>query len=179
MAFQIQLLCVGRLKGNFKYLQTGIDEYIKRLSPYAKVSVVEVADETIAPSITDEQVKDIEGDRLLAHMERSQARGGLVVALSERGEAMDSESFSRRLMQRLDGGDRGTNPPNGGIPLTSAGPMIVVVGGPLGLSQRVIDRANWVVSLSPMTFPHTMVRLILLEQLYRAFRIARNESYHK
>jgi 23S rRNA (pseudouridine1915-N3)-methyltransferase len=101
-------------------------------------------------------------------------RAGLAIALSERGEQLTSEQFSTVFFERL-----GADPSNGGIPIMEGTPIIFIVGGPLGLSSTVLGQCHWTVSLSRMTFPHPMVRLILLEQLYRAFKIRRGEPYHK
>ena len=172
MSFPIQLVAVGRLKKDSDYLQVGIAEYLKRLRPYARVSIVEVADEPISPTRTREQVIEAEGQRILSQMEKA----GYTIALSERGQCLSSEALAHSLDQR---GILQGNPLNGGMPTGRPGPIIVIVGGPLGLSQTVIDRADWVLSLSPLTFPHQLVRLLILEQLYRAFKIQRNEPYHK
>lgn len=167
---QIQIITVGKLKGGVSYLQTGMDDYLQRLKPYAKLSIVEVPDEPILPSKTAEQVMEREGERILPYLQRA----SLSIALSERGEQLTSEQFSTALFERL-----GANPSNGGIPAIDSGPIIFIVGGPLGLSSTVLKQCHWTLSLSRMTFPHPMVRLILLEQLYRAFKIRRGEPYHK
>ncbi len=167
---QIQIVAVGKIKGASRYLQTGIDEYIKRLKPYADVVIKEVAEETAAPTRTEQQVLAAEGQRLLAHL----AKGGYGIALSEWGESLTSEAFSREFFKRAMG-----NQPNGGTPPGGANPMIFIIGGANGLAPELLKQCPWQVSLSPMTFPHQMVRLVLLEQLYRAFKIFRNEPYHK
>jgi 23S rRNA (pseudouridine1915-N3)-methyltransferase len=167
---QIQIITVGKMKSGFSYLQTGLDDYLQRLKPYAKVSVVEVPDEPILPSKTDAQIMDKEGERILPYLQRA----SFAIALSERGDQLTSEQFSKAFFERL-----GADPSNGGIPANEAGPIIFIVGGPLGLSSTVLRQCHWTVSLSRMTFPHPMVRLILLEQLYRAFKIRRGEPYHK
>ncbi len=166
----IQIIVVGRMKGGFSYLQPGLDDYLKRLKAYANVSVIEVPDEAILPSRTDEQVMLGEARRILPYLEKA-AYG---IALSERGEQLTSEKFSAAFFERL-----GANPSNGGIPGNDTRPIIFIVGGPLGLHPSVLQACHWTVSLSKMTFPHPMVRLILLEQLYRAFKIRRGEPYHK
>lgn len=167
---QIHLVAVGRLKSGFSYLQPGVEEYVKRLRNWARVSVTEVPDEPILPSCTPEQIMEKEAQRLLPYIENA----AYAIALSERGEQLDSEAFSKAFFERL-----GANPSNGGIPPVTSGPIIVIVGGPLGLSPKVTRQCHWTVSLSRMTFPHPMVRLILLEQLYRAFKIRLGEPYHK
>lgn len=166
----IQVLAVGKLKGGFAYLQPGIDDYIKRLKPYATVSLVEVPDEPIRPSVTEQQVMAREGQRLLPYI----ARAAYAMALSERGEQLSSQQFAAAWLDRVM-----ANTPNGGTPNREGGPIIMIIGGPLGLHREVIQACHWTVSLSRMTFPHPMVRLILLEQVYRAFKIQRGEPYHK
>jgi 23S rRNA (pseudouridine1915-N3)-methyltransferase len=169
-SMHIQIIAVGRMKSGFSYLSAGIDDYIKRLNAYASVWVVEVPDEAILPSKTAEQIMEKEGQRILPYI----AKSAYAIALSERGDELNSEKFSTSLFNRL-----GADPLNGGIPGTESGPIIFIVGGPLGLHSTVLDKCQWTVSLSRMTFPHPMVRLILLEQLYRAFKIRRGEPYHK
>lgn len=167
---KIQVVAVGRMKGGFSYLQPGIDDYLKRLSVHLPTEIVEVADEPIRPSRTAEQVMEAEARRIEPYLQKA----AYAVALSEKGELLTSEAFSMALFQRLD-----ADPSNGGIPLRRSGPIIFIVGGPLGLHRSVLERCRWTVSLSRMTFPHPLVRLILLEQLYRALKIRRGEPYQK
>jgi 23S rRNA (pseudouridine1915-N3)-methyltransferase len=168
----IHIIAVGKVKGaSAKYLQPGIDAFLDRLQPYASLSIVEVAEETVSPTRTREQILEREADRLLPHFDRAAYR----VVLSEHGSLLSSEQFAEALSKRCFSG----NPLSGGPSNPASGPTIFVIGGPLGLSPKVVRAADWVVSLSPMTFPHQMVRLLILEQLYRAFRIQRNEPYHK
>ena len=167
---QIQIIAVGRMKTGFSYLGPGIEDYLKRLKAYASVTMVEVPDEPILPSKTPQQIMEKEAQRILPYM----AKANYAIALSERGDELTSEKFCAALFDRL-GGD----PSNGGIPATDSGPIIFIVGGPLGLHSSVLNQCQWTVALSRMTFPHPMVRLVLLEQLYRAFKIRRGEPYHK
>lgn len=167
---QVQLVVVGTLKKNFRYLQSGIDDYTRRLRPYAQVSVVEVADAPILPSKTSEQIMAQEASNILPYLRR----GRYAIALSERGEELSSEKFSTAFFDRV-----WANRSNGGFLQGAQSPIIVIVGGPLGLHPQVTKQCNWTVSLSKMTFPHPMIRLIILEQLYRAFKIYRKEPYHK
>lgn len=167
---RIQLIAVGRMKDGFSWLQPGIDEYVKRLKPYAAVTMLEIPDEPIRPSRTVEQVLAGEAQRILPHIRQS----SYAIALWERGEALSSERFSAAFFDRL-----GADPPNGGMSVAGSGTIIFIVGGPLGLHPMVMERCHWTISLSPMTFPHPMVRLVLLEQLYRCFKIRRGEPYHK
>jgi len=188
MALVIHLVAVGRIKGSSGYLQGGIDEYIKRLKPYARVQFHEIPEETVTPTRTNHQIQEAEAARILSKLDsltRSEIDTGLI-ALTEDGARVSSEQLARVLFPDsfVPGGPAGvaaagTNPPNRGILPTRLSTMILVIGGPLGLSPAVLQRCHWVLSLSPMTFPHQLVRLVVLEQLYRAFRISRNEPYHK
>ncbi|MBE3569841.1 MAG: 23S rRNA (pseudouridine(1915)-N(3))-methyltransferase RlmH [Bacillales bacterium] len=157
----ISIITVGKLKE--KYLKQGIEEYLKRLSAYAKVEIIEVADEKAPETLSEsemEQVKQKEGERILAKLQPDNH----VIVLAIEGKMQTSEQFSARLDQ-----------------LTTYGKSKIafVIGGSLGLSGEVLKRADETLSFSKMTFPHQLMRLILLEQVYRAFRIIRGEPYHK
>lgn len=177
----LTLLTVGKLKGVHKAYEPLLAEYAQRLSAYCQLSMLEVAEETIRPTRTEAQTMEAEAQRLLPHMQRARC----VVALSERGKRYTSPQFAQALLAHWQAADSfigaggGGNPPKRG--LTSGGQpgMLWIVGGPLGLHATVLERATWVVSLSDMTFPHPMVRLLVLEQLYRAFRILHGQPYHK
>jgi 23S rRNA (pseudouridine1915-N3)-methyltransferase len=164
----IEIVAVGRLKE--AYLKDGVADYLKRLQPYARVTLTEVADERIAPSKTEAHIRSKETERVLAAASGAQS----LIILSERGKTYTSEGFAHAWAERLTG-----NQPNRRRFQGGTGPIIIGIGGPLGWDPALIDAADWVVSLSPMTFPHPMVRLVLLEQLYRMFKILRNEPYHK
>ncbi|MGA2160901.1 MAG: 23S rRNA (pseudouridine(1915)-N(3))-methyltransferase RlmH [Methanoregula sp.] len=158
---QVRIIAVGKIKERF--LTEGIAEYEKRLTPYLKLAIVEVADEKrgVHSSAGQEQlVKDREGDRILAAI----PEGAYVVALDVRGKEMSSEALAARMH---DWQLAGTNP------------VAMIIGGDLGLSDAVLARAALRLSISPMTFTHQMVRMILLEQIYRACRINSGEPYHK
>lgn len=168
----IQLICVGRLKGNFSYLQPGIDDYLKRLKAFAKVEIIEVPDETISASVTEEQVMAREAERLKSFIDKA----AYIIALSEKGKQYPSLQLAKEFEQRcLDLG----NTSNGGTRQGGLQPIILLVGSALGLSPTVLQTSDWTLSLSKMTFPHPMVRLIVLEQLYRTFKILNNQPYHK
>ncbi|WP_027408115.1 23S rRNA (pseudouridine(1915)-N(3))-methyltransferase RlmH [Anoxybacillus tepidamans] len=157
----ILIISVGKLKE--KYLKQGIDEYIKRLSAYAKVEIVEVADEKAPEHLSEQemkQVKEKEGERILAKIPND----AYVVVLAIEGKMKSSEEFAASLDQ---------------LATYGKSKIAFVIGGSLGLSQQVMQRANESLSFSKMTFPHQLMRLILLEQIYRAFRINRGEPYHK
>lgn len=157
----IDIVCVGKVKE--RYLRDAIDEYRKRLSRFAKIDIVEVADEKTPEHASDalnEQIKEKEGERILKHL-----RGdAFVVALAIEGDQLTSEHLAARIAQwGLHGVSR----------------LQFVIGGSLGLDPRVLTRADMLLSFSKMTFPHQLMRVILLEQLYRAFKINAHEPYHK
>lgn len=157
----ISIITVGKLKE--KYLKEGINEYLKRLSKYAKVDVIEIADEKAPENLSakeEEMVKDKEGQGILKYIKDNM----YVVALDIKGKQLSSEELADFLSQRA---------------LLGESNIAFVIGGSLGLSQAVLNRANYKLSFSKMTFPHQLMRLILLEQVYRGFRIINNEPYHK
>jgi 23S rRNA (pseudouridine1915-N3)-methyltransferase len=157
----ISIITVGKLKE--KYLRQGIEEYLKRLTAYAKVEVVEVADEKAPEELSELemlQVKQKEGDRILAKI----SQDTYVIALAIQGKLQSSEELAKNL-------DR--------LATYGKSKVAFVIGGSLGLSDEVIKRSNEQLSFSRMTFPHQLMKLILVEQIYRAFRINRNEPYHK
>ena len=157
----ISIIVVGKLKE--KYLKAGIDEYLKRLSSYAKIEIVEIPDEK-APEVLSaaemEQVKQKEGEKLLAKLPHDT----YVMALAIDGKMKSSEELADSLDK---------------LATYGKSKIAFVIGGSLGLSDEVLKRADEKLSFSKMTFPHQLMRLILLEQVYRAFRINRNEPYHK
>ncbi|HEX7064401.1 MAG TPA: 23S rRNA (pseudouridine(1915)-N(3))-methyltransferase RlmH [Bacillales bacterium] len=157
----ITIAAVGKLKE--KYLKQGIEEYIKRLRPYAKVGVVEVPDEKAPESLSaaeEKQVKDAEGTRLLGKIPSD----AYVIALAIEGKMLRSEEIARTLDD---------------LAIYGKSKIMFVIGGSLGLSDEVLKRADLKLSFSKMTFPHQLMRLILVEQIYRAFKISWGEPYHK
>ncbi|MDR4950207.1 23S rRNA (pseudouridine(1915)-N(3))-methyltransferase RlmH [Neobacillus cucumis] len=157
----ISIITVGKLKE--KYLRQGIEEYLKRLSAYAKVEVVEVADEKAPEELSELemlQVKQKEGERILAKINQDT----YVIALAIQGKLQSSEELANTLDK---------------LATYGKSKIAFVIGGSLGLSEDVLKRSNEQLSFSRMTFPHQLMRLILIEQIYRAFRINRNEPYHK
>jgi len=157
----ISIFSIGKLKE--KYLKQGINEYLKRLSSYAKVEVIELPDEKAPETLSEiemEQIKQKEGDRILAKLSDDTH----VIALAIEGKMKSSEQLAADL-------DR--------LATYGKSKVAFVIGGSLGLSNEVMKRANDTLSFSKMTFPHQLMRLILLEQVYRAFRINRGEPYHK
>lgn len=158
---KVKIICVGKLKE--KYLVDGIHEYLKRISGYADVEVIEVADERIPEkaSLAEEiMIKAKEGRRLLDKVKQDD----YMVLLDVNGKEMDSVDFSKHIEKCM---------------IDGKSTIDFVIGGSLGHGEEIIDRANMRLSFSPLTFPHQLMRLILVEQIYRAFKIMRNETYHK
>jgi 23S rRNA (pseudouridine1915-N3)-methyltransferase len=157
----ILIISVGKLKE--KYLKQGIEEYIKRLSSYAKMEIVEVPDEKAPENLSEADmviVKEKEGERILSKI----SDDTYVISLAIDGKMHSSEALAKRMDQLATYGNS---------------KVAFVIGGSLGLSESVMKRADETLSFSKMTFPHQLMRLILVEQIYRAFRINRNEPYHK
>ncbi|MFE7064590.1 23S rRNA (pseudouridine(1915)-N(3))-methyltransferase RlmH [Sutcliffiella sp. NPDC057660] len=157
----ISIITIGKLKE--KYLKQGIEEYLKRLGAYAKVEVVELPDEKAPEQLSDAemiQVKRKEGERILAKISDDTH----VIALAIEGKQRSSEQLASEIDK---------------LATYGKSKIAFVIGGSLGLSDEVMKRANDTLSFSKMTFPHQLMRLILLEQVYRAFRINRGEPYHK
>lgn len=157
----IQIITVGKLKE--KYLVQGIAEYLKRLTAYAKVTIVEVPDEKAPEVLSDaemKQVKDKEGVRILAKIP-SDAH---VIALAIDGKMKSSEEFAADLDK---------------LATYGKSKVAFVIGGSLGLSESVLKRSDEQISFGRLTLPHQLMRLVLVEQVYRAFRIVRGEPYHK
>lgn len=161
MKLKITVLCVGKIKE--KYFTLGIDEYAKRLSRYCKLEIIEVPDEKTPDNASDNeelQIKAKEGDKLLKHIKDN----AYVIALAIEGKMLTSEELSGKMEQLGINGDSN---------------VIFVIGGSLGLDKRILDRADYKLSFSKMTFPHQMMRMVLLEQIYRGYRIMKGEPYHK
>ena len=158
---KITILCVGKIKESF--YREAIGEYAKRLSRYCRLEIVEVADEKTpakASAALEEQIREREGDRLLSRMEE----GAYVYTLEIQGKRYTSEEFAEAVNQ---------------AGLNGQSHITFVIGGSLGLHEKVRKRTNQAVSFSDMTFPHQLMRVILCEQIYRAYRIMNGEPYHK
>ena len=157
----IDIVCVGRIKE--RYLTDAIAEYSKRLSRYCKLDIIEVADEKTpehASAGVDRQIKAKEGERIAKHLKD----GAFVIALAINGKQLSSEELAAKIN---DLGLRGTSH------------IQLVIGGSIGLDEAVLKRADYKLSFSKMTFPHQLMRVILLEQIYRAYKINAGEPYHK
>lgn len=160
-AVSITIVTVGKLKE--KYLKSGIEEYEKRLRPYTKIDLVEVADEKAPEQLSGaemEMVKKKEAERILSKLPPD----AHVIALTINGKQKSSEELADRLESLMTYGKS---------------KIVFVIGGSLGLHEDVLRRADEQLSFSRMTFPHQLMKLILLEQVYRAFKILKHEPYHK
>lgn len=158
---KIEIISVGKVRE--KYIKLGIDEFKKRLQPYCKLILTEVRDEPAPENLSEkqlEQVKGVEGERILQKTNPN----AFVVALDLTGVAWSSEQMAKELEN---------------IAVRGHHHIVFVIGGSNGLSEEVLQRANMKVSFSKLTFPHQLMKLILLEQIYRAFKIQRGEPYHK
>lgn len=157
----ITLITVGKLKE--KYLKQAIDEYSKRLSRYCKLEIIELNDEKTPDNASEKEelmIKDKEGKAILSRVKDN----AYVVAMDLKGKQLTSEELASFIS---DCGVRGNSN------------IVFIIGGSLGLSEEVIKRADYKLCFSKMTFPHQLFRVMLLEQVYRSFRINNNEPYHK
>ena len=151
----IKLICIGKIKdANLKSL---IDDYIKKINRYHKIEVIEVKDEPIKDN--EKNVLDLEANRALSKIDSDE----YVILLDLHGIIMDSVEFANKLDKLF----------------INYSKITFVIGGSLGLGEQLIKRANYRLKLSDMTFLHQMTRLILVEQIYRSFKILNNETYHK
>ncbi|MBO4494438.1 MAG: 23S rRNA (pseudouridine(1915)-N(3))-methyltransferase RlmH [Clostridiales bacterium] len=153
---KLRIVCAGKIKE--KWLADGISEYVKRLSKYTRVEIVEVADSP--DTLPTAQALDQEGKRMLSKI----GAGDYVVVMDLHGKQMTSEEWAEHMISGFEKG---------------GAELVIVIGGSCGLSPEVIARANERLCLSKMTFTHQMTRLIILEQVYRGFKIHNNEKYHK
>jgi 23S rRNA (pseudouridine1915-N3)-methyltransferase len=157
----ISIICVGKIKE--KFLKAAIEEYSKRLSRYCKLDIVEVPDEKIPGNSSDKEeqlIKEKEGLSILKHIKENM----FVVTLDLKGKMLSSEELSSFIKES---GIRGNSN------------LAFIIGGSLGLSKDVLKRSDFSLCFSKMTFPHQLMRVILLEQVYRGFRIINGEPYHK
>lgn len=158
---KITLIAVGKMKERF--FEEAVSEYKKRLGRYCKLEIIQVADEKTpdgAGGALAEQIKEKEGGRILAQIKD----GAYVVALAIEGKMLNSEELAEKL---------------GDLAVGSVSQVVFIIGGSLGLSKKVLDKADFCLSFSKMTFPHQLMRVILLEQIYRSYRILNHQPYHK
>lgn len=158
---KITLITVGKIKE--KYLKDAIAEYSKRLSRYCKLEIVEVADEKTPDNASDtveDAIRDKEGERILKYIKED----AYVITLEIAGKMLTSEEMAEKI-EKL--GVQGTSH------------ITFIIGGSIGLSKAILKRSDYALSFSKMTFPHQLMRVILLEQIYRSYRIMNHEPYHK
>lgn len=158
---KITLICVGKLKE--KYLKQGVDEYAKRLGRYCNLEIIELQDEKTpdnASEAVEIMIKNKEGERILKALKED----SYVIALAIEGKMLSSEELAEEIQS---------------LTVSGISHISFIIGGSLGLSEDVLKRANRKLSFSKMTFPHQLMRMILLEQVYRAYRIIHNHPYHK
>lgn len=154
----IKVIAVGKIKENFT--KSAIQEFEKRLVSYCSFSVVEIPAESIYDDNSYEKYKIIEGEKILSQIKPD----AFVITMEILGKTLSSEDFAEKIKE---------------ISLSGINELIFVIGGANGLSEAVSKRANYKLSISKMTFTHQMARLILIEQIYRAFKIINNENYHR
>lgn len=154
----IKIVAVGKIKE--QYLKDAIKEYEKRLSPFCSFSVIEVVAEQINDEALCEKYKEIEAEKIISHIKQ----GSYVITLEILGKSLSSEDFAIKLK---DISNAGVND------------VVFIIGGANGLHQKVSSLSNFKLSFSKMTFTHQMIRLLLIEQIYRAFKINNNEKYHR
>lgn len=158
---KITLVTVGKVKE--KYLRDAIEEYKKRLSKYCKLEILEVQDEKTPDSASENQenlIRSKEGDRIMKYLKDD----AYVITLEIGGKMLDSLEFSKKIES---------------LGIQGKSHLIFVIGGSIGLGQQVLSRSDLALSFSKMTFPHQLMRVILLEQIYRGYRIMAGEPYHK
>lgn len=158
---KITILTVGKIKE--KFFEQAVAEYSKRLSRYCKLEIIQVADEKTpdgASETVEEQIKEKEGNRILSQIKED----AYVIALAIEGKMLDSVELSEKLEK---------------LGISGVSHIVIVIGGSLGLSKEVMQRADFSLSFSKMTFPHQLMRMILMEQIYRSYRIIHGEPYHK
>ncbi|MFC2948717.1 23S rRNA (pseudouridine(1915)-N(3))-methyltransferase RlmH [Virgibacillus sediminis] len=158
---KISIVAVGKLKE--KYLKQGIQEYVKRLGAYANIDIIEVADEKAPETMSDAEmleVKGKEGERIL----KAVSPDAYVITLEIEGKMLTSEQLAAKMDE---------------LATYGKSKITFIIGGSLGISKEVQNRSDLALSFSKMTFPHQLMRLVLLEQVYRGFRINRGEPYHK
>lgn len=158
---KITIICIGKIKE--KFFQDAIKEYSKRLSRYCKLDIVELTDEKTpdgCSSAVEEQIKAKEGERILNAIKGDE----FVISLAIEGVKMTSVKMADKLEK---------------LALSGKSHVAFIIGGSLGLDKRVLDKSDLLLSFSDMTFPHQLMRVILLEQVYRSYRIINGEPYHK
>lgn len=157
----IDIICVGKIKE--QYLKDAVAEYSKRLSKYCSLTITEISDEQVPNNLNDklaQNIKQIESNHILSHIKRD----SYVICLDLKGKQFSSEEFSKKIEN---------------IALNDSSNITFIIGGTLGISDELLKKSNELICFSKMTFPHQLIRVFLLEQLFRAFKISNNETYHR
>ena len=157
----IKILCIGKLKET--YLKSAIYEYSKRLSKYCKLEILELPDEKIPDKLNaniENEIKSKECSNIIRHIKDD----SYIIALDLKGKQYTSEEFSNKIMN---------------ISTNTSSNITFIIGGTLGLSNKLLNRSDELICFSKMTFPHQLIRIFLLEQIFRAFKISNNEIYHR
>ncbi|MBC2576845.1 23S rRNA (pseudouridine(1915)-N(3))-methyltransferase RlmH [Peptostreptococcus canis] len=158
---KITLISVGKIKE--KYIKLGIEEFSKRLTKYCKLEIIEVVDEKAPENLSEKEisiVKDKEGEKIFSNIKQN----SFIISLAIDGKKYSSMNFAKELDK---------------ITISGNSHIYFIIGGSLGLSDKILNTSNLKISFSDMTFPHQLMRLFLLEQIYRAFKINNGEPYHK
>lgn len=156
----INIICIGKIKEN--YLKDAISEYSKRLSKFCNLNIVELQDEKLPSKLNDSiinEIKNKECNKIIQNIKKD----SYVICLDLKGKQFSSEEFSNKLDN---------------IALNFNSSITFIIGGTLGLNQEILSTSNEKICFSKMTFPHQLIRVFLLEQLFRAFKISNNETYH-
>lgn len=157
----IDVICIGKIKE--QYLKEAISEYTKRLSKYCSLNILELPDEPIPNHLNDklcENIKQIEGNYILSHLKKD----SYIICLDLKGKQYTSEEFSQKIED---------------ISLNRNSSITFIIGGTLGISDELLKKSNELICFSKMTFPHQLIRVFLLEQIFRAFKISNHETYHR
>jgi 23S rRNA (pseudouridine1915-N3)-methyltransferase len=155
---KIKIIALGKIKE--KFLKEGIDEFLKRLTPYASMEIIELSPIEIKDENLTQKVLEQEGEKILSHIKST----SFVITMEINGANLSSEKFAEKIEEITNQGH---------------GEIVFVIGSSCGLATCVSNRADFKLSLSKMTFLHQFARLLLIEQIYRAFKILKNETYHK
>ncbi len=155
---KIKIIALGKIKE--KFLKEGINEFLKRLTPYASLEIVELNPIEIKDENLTQKALDEEGESILSHIKNN----SFVISMEIQGKQLSSEEFASKINE---------------VSMSGTSELVFVIGSSCGLSQSVSNRADFKMSMSKMTFLHQFARLILVEQIYRAFKILKGEKYHK
>ena len=155
---KIKIIALGKIKE--KFLKDGIDEFLKRLTPYASIEIIELTPVEIRDENLTQKALEQEGEKILANIKND----SFVITMEILGKQLSSENFAQKINE---------------VSMSGISELVFVIGSSCGLSPIVSNRANFKLSFSKMTFLHQFARLLLVEQIYRAFKILKGETYHK